>query len=83
MSIGKLFRNNIADREGRQSNIWGARRVKKIIDLHGGQIMYVVQCSLDTATLDIAAALPIATSNPVTDLRHYINSNFVYNDLKI
>ena len=33
------------------------------------------------ATLDIAAALPIATSTPVTGLRHYINNNFVYNDL--
>ena len=41
-----------------------------------------IQCPLDIATLDIAAALPIATSTPVTDLHHYINSNFVYNDLK-
>ena len=42
-----------------------------------------IQCPLDIATLDKAAALPIATSTPVTDLRHYINSNLVYNDLKI
>ena len=41
-----------------------------------------VQCPLYIATFDIAAALPIATSTPVTDLRHYINSNLVYNDLK-
>ena len=33
------------------------------------------------ATL-IAAALPIATSTPVTDLRQYINSDLGYNDLK-
>ena len=42
----------------------------------------VLQCPLDIATLDIAAALLIATSTPVTDLRHYINSNLVYNDLR-
>ena len=40
-----------------------------------------IQCPLDIATLDKAAALPIAT--PVTDLCHYINSNLVYNDLNI
>ena len=43
-------------------------------------INYNIQCPLDIATLDIAAALPIATSNPVTDLHHSINYNFVYND---
>ena len=42
----------------------------------------IVQWPLDIATLDIAAALTIATSTHVTDLRHYINSNLVYNDLK-
>ena len=47
------------------------------------QYLIEVQCPLDIATLDKAAALPIATSTPVTDLRHYINSNLVYNDLKI
>ena len=41
-----------------------------------------IQCPLDIATLDIAAALPIATSTPVTNLRQYINSNLGYNDLK-
>ena len=41
-----------------------------------------IQCPLDIATLDIAAALPIATSNPVTDLRQYINSDLGYNDLE-
>ena len=45
--------------------------------------IWCIQCPLDIATLDKAAALPIATSTPVTDLRHYINSNLVYNDLKI
>ena len=43
---------------------------------------FIIQWPLDIATLDIAAALPIATSTPVTDLRHYINNNLVYNDLK-
>ena len=42
-----------------------------------------VQCPLDIATLDKAAALPIATSTPVTDLRHYINSNLGYSNLKL
>jgi len=32
--------------------------------------------------LDKAAALPIATSTPVTNLRQYINSDLGYNDLK-
>ena len=39
-------------------------------------------CPLDIATLDIATALPVATSNPVTNLRQYINSDLGYNDLK-
>ena len=34
-------------------------------------------------TLDIAAALPIATSSPVTNLRQYINSDLGFSDLKI
>ena len=42
-----------------------------------------IQCPLYIATLDIAAALPIATSTPVTNLRQYINSDLGYNDLKI
>ena len=46
-------------------------------------VVYIVQCPLDIATLDLAAALLIATSTPVTNLCHYINSNLVYNDLKI
>ena len=37
---------------------------------------------MDIATLDIAAALPIATSTPVTNLRQYINSDLGYNDLE-
>ena len=42
----------------------------------------VVQCPLDITTLDKAAALPIATSTPATNLRQYINSDLGYNDLK-
>ena len=42
-----------------------------------------IQCPLYIATLDIVAALPIATSSPVTNLRQYINSDLAYNDLKI
>ena len=44
---------------------------------------FLLQCPLDIATLDIAAALPIATSTPMTDLRQYINYNLVYNDRRI
>ena len=32
--------------------------------------------------LDVAAALPLATSTPVTNLRQYYNSDLGYNDLK-
>ena len=41
-----------------------------------------IQCPLDITTLDKAAALPIATSTPATNLRQYINSDLGYNDLK-
>ena len=41
-----------------------------------------LQCQLDIATLDIAAALAIATATRVTDLRQYINSDLGYSDLK-
>ena len=41
-----------------------------------------VQCPLYIATWDIAAALPIATSTPVTNLRQYINSDLGYTNLK-
>ena len=41
-----------------------------------------MQCSMDTATLDIAAALPIAASTTVMNLRQYINSDLGYNDLE-
>ena len=37
---------------------------------------------MDIATLDIAAALPIATSTLVAKLRQYINSDLGYNDLE-
>ena len=42
-----------------------------------------VQCPLDIKTLDKAAALPIAAATRVTDLRHYINSNLGYSNLKL
>ena len=45
-------------------------------------LFILIQCPLDIATLDKAAALPIATSTPVTNLRQYINSDLGYNDLK-
>ena len=41
-----------------------------------------IQCPLDIATLDIAAALPIATSNPVTNLHQSIKSDLGCKDLK-
>ena len=44
--------------------------------------MLEIQCPLDITTLDKAAALLIATSNPATNLRQYINSDLGYNDLK-
>ena len=37
---------------------------------------------LDITTLNTSAALPIATSTPVTDLRQYINSDLEYKDLE-
>ena len=42
-----------------------------------------IQCPLGFATLDKAAALDLATSKAVTDLRQYINSNLGYSDLEI
>ena len=42
----------------------------------------IVQCPLDIATLDKAAALAIATAARVTDLRHYIYSDLGYSDRK-
>ena len=45
-------------------------------------ILALVQCPLDIATLDKAAALDIATATRVTDLRHYINSDLGYSDRK-
>ena len=41
-----------------------------------------ILCLLDITTLDKAAALLIATSNPATNLRQYINSDLGYNGLK-
>ena len=45
--------------------------------------LFKIQCLLDKGTLDIAAALVIATSTTVTNLRQYINSDLGYNDFKI
>ena len=42
-----------------------------------------IQCPLDIETLDKAAALDLATSKAVTDLRQYINRNLGYSDLEI
>ena len=42
----------------------------------------LLQCPLDKATLDIAAALPLATSTPVTSLRQYLNIDLGHSDLK-
>ena len=44
---------------------------------------FAVQCPLDIETLDKAAALALATSRAVTDLRQYINSNLGFSDLKM
>ena len=41
-----------------------------------------IQCPLDIATLDKAAALAKATATRVTDLRQYINSDLGYSTLK-
>ena len=43
---------------------------------------FLLQCPLDIATLDKAAALDVATATRVTDLRQYINSDLGYSDLK-
>ena len=42
-----------------------------------------VQSPLGFATLDKAAALALATSRAVTDLRQYINSDLGFSDLKM
>ena len=50
-----------------------------------GQTMIEVkiQCPLGFATLGKAAALGLATSRAVTDLRQYINSDLGFSDLEI
>ena len=42
--------------------------------LYYGPNDFAIQCSLDIATLDMAAALAIATSTPVTEASRYIQS---------
>ena len=46
-------------------------------------IVILIQCPLDIETLDKAAALDLATSKAVTDLRQYINSDLGFSDLKM
>ena len=48
-----------------------------------GLFVQFIQSPLGFATLDKAAALGLATSRAVTDLRQYINSDLGYSDLKI
>ena len=42
-----------------------------------------IQCPLDIETWNKAAALDLATSKAVTDLRQYINSDLGFSDLKM
>ena len=42
-----------------------------------------IQSTLGFATMGLAANLALATSIPLTDLRQYINSDLVFNDLKM
>ena len=42
-----------------------------------------IQCPLGFATLGKAAALALATSRALTDLRQYINSDLGFSDLKM
>ena len=43
--------------------------------------MFQIQAPLGFATLDKVAALGLATSRAMTDLRQYINSDLGYSDL--
>ena len=52
------------------------------LKLSNSNFFLSVQCPLGFATLDKAAALGLATSRAVTDLRQYINSDLGYSDLK-
>ena len=64
---------------------WGATYVSSSyrISLNLTTNRPLLQCPLDIETLDKAAALDLATSKAVTDLRQYINSNLGYSDLEI
>ena len=62
--------------------ILSSKYLRRLTSLNKEFLDVTVQCPLDIATLDIAAALAIATSTPVTNLRQYINSDLGYNDLK-
>ena len=42
-----------------------------------------IQCPLGFATMGLAAALGLATSRALTDLRQYINSDLGFSNLKI
>ena len=64
------------------------RRAKRnkiffVVETTPDQSYINIQCPLDIKTLDKAAALPIAAATRVTDLRHYINSNLGYSNLKL
>ena len=83
------YRSRISETEGSvdQDGKTLENYVQLLCQLYAFKVVVVVvltiQCPLDIATLDLAAALPITTSTPVTNLCHYINSNLVYNDLRI
>ena len=63
-----------------------------LIQIYFGKILFhshyegkakEIQCPLGFATLDKAAALGLATSRAVTDLRRYINSDLEFSELKM
>ena len=55
---------------------------EKNMQIRPGEIPKI-QCPLGFATSGKAAALALATSRAVTDLRQYLNSDLGYSDLKI
>ena len=58
-------------------------KVKMDSDISIYLLAIKIQSPLGFAALDKAAALGLATSRAVTDLRQYINSDLGYSDLKI
>ena len=51
--------------------------------VYSRRLLSLVQYPLGFATLGKAAALALATSRALTDLRQYINSNLGFSDLEI